>query len=155
MNPRACVVTRKALQSFAFICYCAAASPLMAQSVTEEGALATVSGPLFPPRAAANRSPQNLLQQQPQLAPARRPLTDTQRRAMRWGAAAGALTGLVIGLAAVDDCVGLACALAPMPVTLATVAGGVAGAGVGLIVGTVIDGRRDPLVYVGLAVPLP
>jgi len=82
--------------------------------------------------------------------------SDTQRRAMQWGAAVGAVAGLVIGIAAMpDDCAMFRCVLAPVAVPLVTAAGAAVGAGVGLIVGTIIDERGDRSGYVSLAITVP
>ena len=150
-------MNQKALLLSTFLCYCAAVPPLVAQSVTTgtPALLPSTLSALPSLRVHASAAEDGPLQLA-QLAPARRPLTDAQRRAMRWGAAAGALGGFLIGMAALpDDCLGFGCAFAPIPVTLATVAGGVVGAGVGLVVGTIIEGRRDPRAYVGLTISLP
>jgi Na+/proline symporter len=140
-----------------FYLYFASAPSLAAQALSPRPVLSWSGGPTLASLLVSETwDRRGSAVEQTQLAPARRTLTDTQRRGVKWGTAAGAVAGFAIGVAALpDECHPLTCALAPLPVTLATVAGGVAGAGVGLIVGSIVDERRKQQAYLRLIVSLP
>ena len=94
----------------------------------------------------------------PQLQPQRLHLTPTQRSAVRWGGRIGGLVGLATGviLAMRHDCVEEECLVAPAAVGLTiafgTALGMIGGMGVGLVVGSVIDGSNESQLRLALAV---
>jgi hypothetical protein len=86
---------------------------------------------------------------------------DAQRQGLRWGATAGALLGVGVGLLQVrgtpDDCFMLTCPVYPLYQTLYVVGSGTVGlfigGATGFLVGTAIEYRRSRSEFVMMSIP--